>query len=78
MKTNFKHIFPAALLLTMGMVSCTKDLDVTPIDPNYAEPSANMTSASSSTAPASASRNKTIALILKTMNSLCPTRMAIL
>ena len=43
MNTNFKHIFSvSALLLTVGMVSCTKDLDVTPIDPNYAEPSAEL------------------------------------
>ena len=40
MKTFIKHILPAALLLLMGMTSCTKDLDVTPIDPNYVEPSA--------------------------------------
>jgi hypothetical protein len=39
MKTYIKHIIPvAALLLMMGMASCTKDLDVTPIDPNYVEP----------------------------------------
>lgn len=39
MKTYIKHIIPvAALLLMMGMTSCTKDLDVTPIDPNYVEP----------------------------------------
>ena len=31
----FKHIVPAAaLLLTVGLNSCTKDLDVTPIDPS--------------------------------------------
>lgn len=39
MKTSIKHIIPvAALLLVMGFTSCTKDLDVTPIDPNYVEP----------------------------------------
>lgn len=43
MKTIFKITVPAAaLLLTVGMTSCTKDLDVTPIDPNYAEPSAEL------------------------------------
>lgn len=41
MKAFIKHIIPvAAFLLMMGMTSCTKDLDVTPIDPNYVEPSA--------------------------------------
>ena len=31
----FKHILPvAALLLTLGLSSCTKDLDVEPIDPS--------------------------------------------
>ena len=35
MKRYIKHIFPAAaMLLAVGMTSCTKDLDVTPIDPN--------------------------------------------
>lgn len=35
MKKYMKAILPAAaLVLTMGMVSCTGDLDVTPIDPN--------------------------------------------
>ena len=35
MKRLFKHILPAtALTLLFGMTSCTKDLDVTPIDPN--------------------------------------------
>ena len=37
MKSLMKHIFPAAALtLLFGMTSCTKDLDVTPIDPNLA------------------------------------------
>jgi len=32
---NFKNILPvAAMLLTAGMTSCTKDLDVSPIDPS--------------------------------------------
>ena len=35
MKTYIKHIIPAAaFLLAVGLTSCTKDLDVTPIDPN--------------------------------------------
>ena len=34
MKTYIKHIIPAAALLLAGFTSCTKDLDVTPIDPN--------------------------------------------
>jgi hypothetical protein len=35
MKTYIKNIIPAAaLLLAVGLGSCTKDLDVTPIDPN--------------------------------------------
>ena len=35
MKRMMKHIIPvAALALLFGMTSCTKDLDVTPIDPN--------------------------------------------
>ena len=35
MNRLFKHILPAAALtLLFGMTSCTKDLDVTPIDPN--------------------------------------------
>lgn len=35
MKTYIKNIIPAAaLLLAVGFTSCTKDLDVTPIDPN--------------------------------------------
>jgi len=35
MKVIFKNILPAAaMLLTAGMTSCTKDLDVTPIDPS--------------------------------------------
>ena len=35
MKSYIKRIIPAAaLLMTMGMTSCTGDLDVTPIDPN--------------------------------------------
>ena len=35
MKNIFKFTLPiAALALTMGMTSCTKDLDVDPIDPN--------------------------------------------
>jgi len=35
MKKIFKHIIPAAAcVLLMGMTSCTKDLDVTPLDPN--------------------------------------------
>lgn len=41
MKAYIKNIIPAAaLLLAVGLTSCTKDLDVTPIDPNYVEPSA--------------------------------------
>jgi hypothetical protein len=34
MKTYIKHIIPAAALLLAGFTSCTKDLDVTPLDPN--------------------------------------------
>ena len=35
MKRIMKHMLPvAALTLLVGMTSCTKDLDVTPIDPN--------------------------------------------
>ena len=35
MKTYIKNIIPAAaLLMAVGFTSCTKDLDVTPIDPN--------------------------------------------
>ncbi len=35
MNKLMKHIIPtAALMLLFGMTSCTKDLDVTPIDPN--------------------------------------------
>jgi hypothetical protein len=35
MKSYIKNILPAAaLMLTVGMTSCTGDLDVTPIDPN--------------------------------------------
>ena len=35
MKTYIKNIIPAAaLLVAVGFSSCTKDLDVTPIDPN--------------------------------------------
>ncbi len=35
MKRYIKNIFPAAaMLLAVGMTSCTGDLDVTPIDPN--------------------------------------------
>ncbi len=35
MKRIMKHMLPAAALtLLVGMTSCTKDLDVTPIDPN--------------------------------------------
>lgn len=35
MKSIFKYILPsAALALTLGITSCTKDLDVDPIDPN--------------------------------------------
>jgi len=35
MKTFIKHILPAAAAtLLLGMTSCTKDLDVTPIDPS--------------------------------------------
>ncbi|MCR5077761.1 MAG: RagB/SusD family nutrient uptake outer membrane protein [Prevotella sp.] len=35
MKTKFKYMFSAAaLLLTVGLTSCTGDLDVNPIDPN--------------------------------------------
>lgn len=35
MKNIFKYTLPtAALALTLGMTSCTKDLDITPIDPN--------------------------------------------
>jgi hypothetical protein len=35
MKRMIKNIVPAAALtLLFGMTSCTKDLDVTPLDPN--------------------------------------------
>ena len=35
MKNIFKYTLPAAALaLALGMTSCTKDLDVTPLDPN--------------------------------------------
>ena len=35
MKNIFKYTLPtAALALALGMTSCTKDLDVTPLDPN--------------------------------------------
>jgi len=35
MKNIFKYTLPAAALaLALGMTSCTKDLDVDPIDPN--------------------------------------------
>ena len=35
MKINFKHIFSASfLLMTVGLVSCVGDLNVTPKDPN--------------------------------------------
>ena len=35
MKRFIQNIIPAAALtLLFGMTSCTKDLDVTPIDPN--------------------------------------------
>ena len=35
MKNIFKYTLPTvAIALALGMTSCTKDLDVTPLDPN--------------------------------------------
>ena len=35
MNTNIKYIFSAAaFMLSVGLTSCTGDLDVNPIDPN--------------------------------------------